>query len=156
MCSNNLLNPTHAMEKTILSPVHSETLLTQNIIARILHNFRRVNLQTWNSIHPLSSKFPHLPPLGGWVGRWCWVASSARASYYFGIWQGRGLLCLQQERDGWAVFWCVFSSRLSYLHFLMPHLLGDGWTYWNNCGLGRYYPTVVVSYYQRACSLNND
>ena len=24
-----------------------------------------------------------------------------------------------------------FSSRLSYLPFLMPHLLGDGWTYWN-------------------------
>ena len=24
--------------------------------------------------------------VGGWVGRWCWVASSAGASYYFGIW----------------------------------------------------------------------
>ena len=24
--------------------------------------------------------------LGGWVRRWCWVASSAGAPYYFGIW----------------------------------------------------------------------
>ena len=24
--------------------------------------------------------------VSGWVGRWFWVASSARASYYFGIW----------------------------------------------------------------------
>ena len=24
-----------------------------------------------------------------------------------------------------------FKSRLSYLPFLMPHLLGDGWTFWN-------------------------
>ena len=24
--------------------------------------------------------------VSGWVGRWCWVASSAGASYYFGIW----------------------------------------------------------------------
>ena len=24
-----------------------------------------------------------------------------------------------------------FSSRLSYLPFLMPHLLGDSWTFWN-------------------------
>ena len=25
----------------------------------------------------------------------------------------------------------IFKSRLSYLSFLMPHLLGDGWTFWN-------------------------
>ena len=24
--------------------------------------------------------------VGGWVGWWCWVASSAGGSYYFGIW----------------------------------------------------------------------
>ena len=24
--------------------------------------------------------------VGGWVGRWCWVASSAGASYYFDTW----------------------------------------------------------------------
>ena len=28
-----------------------------------------------------------------------------------------------------VVFFVFFSSRLSYLPFLMPHLLGDGWTY---------------------------
>ena len=33
---------------------------------------------------------------------------------------------------GSLVLWFVyFSSRLSYLPFLMPHLLGDGWTFWN-------------------------
>ena len=76
--------------------------------------------------------------VGGWVGRLCWVASSAGASYYFGIWFGSGLLCLQQVRDGWAIiivfcFFCFFvfflSSRLCYLPFLMSHLLGDGWTF---------------------------
>ena len=56
-------------------------------------------------------------------------------------------------------FFFFFSSCLSYLLFLMPHLLGDSWTY---CGLSHYKPTVVVSYYWRrpgaiarseACSL---
>ena len=42
--------------------------------------------------------------VGGWVGQWCWVASSAGASYNFGIWLGRSLLCLQQMRDRWAFF----------------------------------------------------
>ena len=72
-------------------------------------------------------------------------------------WVGRGLLCLQQVRDGWAgaccacsrcgmggqgpavlaagagwvgyVFCFVSFSCLSYLPFLMPHLLGDGRTF---------------------------
>ena len=30
---------------------------------------------------------------------------------------------------GGLLFIYFFSSRLSYLPFLMPHLLGDGWTY---------------------------
>ena len=67
--------------------------------------------------------------VGGWVGGWCWVASSAGTSYYFCIWQGRGLLCMQQVGDVWAVFFILFSSPLSCLPFLMPHLLGDGWTF---------------------------
>ena len=66
---------------------------------------------------------------GGWVGPWYWVASSVGASYYFGIWSGRGLLCLQQVQDGWAIFYFIFSSRQSYLPFLMPHLLEDSWTF---------------------------
>ena len=40
--------------------------------------------------------------------------------------QGPGVLA---AGAGWgAVFFFKFSSRLSYLPFLMPHLLGDGWT----------------------------
>ena len=27
------------------------------------------------------------------------------------------------------LFFFVFSSRLSYLPFIMPHLLGDGWAF---------------------------
>ena len=37
-----------------------------------------------------------------------------------------------------------FPSRISYLPFLMPHLLGNGY-----CGLGRCNPAVFVSYYRR-------
>ena len=33
---------------------------------------------------------------------------------------------------GWVLFFLLcFSSCLSYLPFLMPYLLGDGWTYRN-------------------------
>ena len=30
---------------------------------------------------------------------------------------------------GWVGYIFCFKSRLSYLPFLMPHLLGDGWTF---------------------------
>ena len=42
--------------------------------------------------------------------------------------QGHAVLA---EGAGWVgCFVCVcFSSRLFYLPFLMPNLLGDGWTY---------------------------
>ena len=30
--------------------------------------------------------WPQNKCVGGWIGRWCWVPSSAGASYYFGIW----------------------------------------------------------------------
>ena len=55
-----------------------------------------------------------------------------------GSFQCRGVLLLwHMVRQGPAVlaagagrvgFFAFFSSRLSYLPFLMPHLLGDGWT----------------------------
>ena len=38
--------------------------------------------------------------------------------------RARGLLCLQQVRDGWAVFLCVLSSRPSYLSFSNASSLG--------------------------------
>ena len=31
-----------------------------------------------------------------------------------------------------CMFCVCFSSRLPYLPFLMPHLLGDDWPYWNS------------------------
>ena len=33
------------------------------------------------------------------------------------------------SRCGTGGLYIIFSSRLSYLPFLMPHILGDGWTY---------------------------
>ena len=40
--------------------------------------------------------------------------------------QGPAVLAAGAGRVGCFLF---FSSRLSYLPFLMPHLLGDGWTH---------------------------
>ena len=79
--------------------------------------------------------------MGGWVGRWCLVASSAGASYGFGIWWGRGLLCLQQVRDGWAVFFFFLllffiSSILS--SFSNASSLGRRLDILKYCGLGHY------------------
>ena len=41
---------------------------------------------------------------------------------------------------------CILS-HLSYLPFLMSQLFGDGSKLLKHCGLGRYDPVVVVSYY---------
>ena len=51
---------------------------------------------------------------------------------------------------GWpsCVFVKKFSSNLSYLPFLMPYLLGDGWRF-GNIVVCCYNPAVVVSYYRR-------
>ena len=49
---------------------------------------------------------------------------------------GRAGACCACNRCGmgglfffFVVVVVVFKSRLSYLSFLMPHLLGDGWTF---------------------------
>ena len=38
--------------------------------------------------------------MGGWVGRWCWVASSAGASYYFGRY------CIKREQISGRLHFC--------------------------------------------------
>ena len=50
------------------------------------------------------------------------------ASYYFGmVGQGPAVLA---AGTGWVGYVLSFyESRLSYLPFLIPHLLGDGWTF---------------------------
>ena len=40
-----------------------------------------------------------------------------------------GAYCACSRSGTGGLFFFFFSSRLSYLPFLMPHLLGDGWTY---------------------------
>ena len=57
--------------------------------------------------------------------------------------QGPAVLAAGAGWVGYVLF--IFKSRLSYLPFLMPHLL-DILKY---CGLGRSNPAVVVSYYRR-------
>ena len=44
------------------------------------------------------------------------------------IGQGPAVLAAGAGRVGCFL---IFSSHLSYFPFLMPHLLGDGWTFWN-------------------------
>ena len=69
----------------------------------------------------------------GWVGRWCWVASSARASYYFAYGRAEASSACSRCGTGGLFFFLLFFllSNLSSLPFLMPHNFGDGWTYWN-------------------------
>ena len=43
--------------------------------------------------------------------------------------QGPTVLVAGAGRVGLFIYFFFFSSRLSYLPFLMPHLLGDGWTF---------------------------
>ena len=89
----------------------------------------------------------------GWVGRWCCVASSAGASYYFGIWQGRALLCLRKVRDGWLCFilFIFFFFLISSIQssFSNASSVGRLLNILKYCGLGRSNPALVVSYYRR-------
>ena len=62
------------------------------------------------------------------------------------------MLCLQQVRDGWAVFfiYIYISSRLYILSsFSNAASVGRLLDVLKYCGLGRYNPAVVVSYYRR-------
>ena len=62
--------------------------------------------------------------------------------------QGPAVLAAGAGRVG--CFLCVFlSSRLSYLHFSNASSLGRWLDILKYCGLGRYNPTVVASYYRR-------
>ena len=63
------------------------------------------------------------------VGQFAMVPGHATALAY-----GRARTCCAYSRCGTGglfFFFFFFSSGLSYLPSLMPHLLGDGWTYWN-------------------------
>ena len=62
---------------------------------------------------------------------------------------GRGLLCFQQVRDGWAVFFFFFFILSILFSFSNASSLGRGLDMLKYCGLCRYSPTVVVSYYRR-------
>ena len=73
-----------------------------------------------------------------------------------------GLLCLLQVRDGWAVsfFFFFFFFFLSFFFisstltsFSKASPLGRRLDILKYFGLGRYNPTVVVSYYQRRTRL---
>ena len=61
------------------------------------------------------------------------------------------MLAASVGQVGCFFIYICFSTRLSCLTFLILHLMGDGWTVdiLKYCGLGRYNPAVVVSYYPR-------
>ena len=67
--------------------------------------------------------------IDGWSGR-AMVLGSFQCRGILLLWhmvgQGPAVLAARAGRVGCFLF---FSSRLSYLLFLMPHLLGDGRTY---------------------------
>ena len=70
-------------------------------------------------------KVNHLKPLskarlvGGWVGQWCWVASSAGASYYFGIYSRAGACCAcSRFWKGGLFFIFLYFFHLVYSIFL--------------------------------------
>ena len=65
----------------------------------------------------------------GWLGR-AIVLGSFQCWGVLLLWHmiGKGLAVLATGA-GWVGYFFFFSSRLSYLPFLMPHLLGDGWTF---------------------------
>ena len=84
----------------------------------------------------------------GWLGR-AMVLGCFQCQCVLLLWhivgKGSAVLAASERRAGCSL---IFSSCLSYLPFLKPHLETqlDILKY---CSLGRYNPTVVVSYYRR-------
>ena len=59
---------------------------------------------------------------------------------------GRGLMCLQQVRDGCAIFYFIFVFISSILSsFSNASSVGRRLDILKYCGLGRYNPAVVVT-----------
>ena len=71
--------------------------------------------------------------IGGWLGRAMVLGSfQCRGVLLLShtVGQGPAVLVAGAGRVGCFYFLFIFfSSRLSYLAFLMPRLLGDGWTF---------------------------
>ena len=67
---------------------------------------------------------------GGWLGRAMVLGSFQRRGVLL-LWHmvGQGPAVLAAGAGWEGYFFYNFSSRLSYLPFLMPDLLGDGWTF---------------------------
>ena len=67
---------------------------------------------------------------GGWLGR-AMVLCSLQYRGDLLLWhmegQGPAVFAAGAGWVGYVLF--VFKSRLSYLPLLVPHLLGDGWTF---------------------------
>ena len=84
---------------------------------------------------------------GGWLGR-AMVLGSFQCLGILLLWhmvgQGPALPAAGAGRVGSFLFF-----HLVYLPFLMPHLVGDGWTYWNIVVSAVITQTVVVGYYWR-------
>ena len=91
-----------------------------------------------------------------YVGRWCWVAYSAVAGVLL-LWhmvgQGPAALATGAGRIGFffSSFFFLISSILS--SFSNASYLGRRLDILKYCGVGRYNPAIVVSYYWRRAGL---
>ena len=86
--------------------------------------------------------------VGSWVGRWCWVASSADVLLLLHmVGQGPAVLA---AGAGWVGCFFVFLFHLVYPIFFFKCLISwETARHTEICGLGRYNPMVVVSCYRR-------
>ena len=92
--------------------------------------------------------------MGGWVGRWCWVASSAWRPTTLAY--GRAGACCACSRCGMGglFFFFFFFLNLSILSsFSNASSVGRWLDVLKYCGLGHSNPAVVVSYYRRCARL---
>ena len=85
-------------------------------------------------ILPLVDHETYLMVVGGWVGRWCWVDSSAGGGGPTALAYGRARACCAAGSGwvGWVLCVCVcvfFHLVYPIFPFLIPHLLGNNWTY---------------------------
>ena len=90
---------------------------------------------------------------GGWVGQWCWVASSGGRQTTLAY--SKEEACCACSRCGTGgPFFCVFFFISSILSsFSNASSLGRRLDILNYRGLGRCNPTVAVSYYWRRARL---
>ena len=109
----------------------------EEIVLKIDYMYENIYLSLYN-----------VPKVGVWVGRWCWVASSVGrpTTLAYGRAEAR-CACSRCGTSGLLFIYFFISSNLS--SFSNASSLRRWLDILKYCGLGRYNPTVVVSYYRK-------